>query len=166
MFDTLKSVTKPIFRKMLCSGESNTNSSRLPVSCIIADGILSFPIDIGDELGIPVIHFRTIGACCFWAYFRIPDIIEAGKGDMDRLITSVPDMETFLRCRDLPSYCRVSDLADPNLQLAADETRQSPRARALVLNTLARESVSESGSSYCNFERFIEDIRLMRQGAK
>jgi len=54
---------------------------------------------------------------------------------MDRLITSVPDMETFLRCRDLPSYCRVSNLADPNLQLAADETRQSPRARALLLNT-------------------------------
>jgi hypothetical protein len=79
MFDTLKSVTKPIFRKMLCSDESNTNSSRLPVSCIIADGILGFPIDVGDELGIPVIHFRTISACCFWAYFRIPDIIEAGE---------------------------------------------------------------------------------------
>jgi hypothetical protein len=55
--------------------------------------------------------------------------------DMDRLITSVPGMETFLRCRDLPSFCRVSNLADPNLQLVANKTRQSPRARALILNT-------------------------------
>jgi hypothetical protein len=40
---------------------------------------LSFPIDVGDELGIPVIYFRTISACCFWAYFSIPDVIEAGE---------------------------------------------------------------------------------------
>ena len=26
---------------------------------------------------------------------------------------------------------------------------------------LARESVSESGSSYCNLDRLVEDIRLM-----
>jgi hypothetical protein len=79
LFDSLNSVTMPIFRKMLFSGQLNSSSSRLPVSCIIADGIYSFPIDVGDELGIPVIHFRTISACSFWAYFRILDIIEAGE---------------------------------------------------------------------------------------
>ncbi|XP_059458902.1 7-deoxyloganetic acid glucosyl transferase-like [Corylus avellana] len=141
LFDTLNSVTMPIFRKMLFSGQLNSNSSRLQVSCIIADGIFSFPIDVGDELGIPVIHFRTISACSFWAYFRILDIIGAGElpirgnEDMDRVISSVPGMETFLRCRDLPSFCRVSNLADPNLQLVMNKTRQSPRASALILNT-------------------------------
>lgn len=54
---------------------------------------------------------------------------------MDRLISKVPGMENFLRCRDLPSFCRVRNMTDPNLQLVADETRQSPRARALILNT-------------------------------
>ena len=38
---------------------------------------------------------------------------------MDRLITNVPGMEGFLRCRDLPSFCRVSDLMDPQLLLFA-----------------------------------------------
>jgi hypothetical protein len=79
MFDTLKSVTKPLFRNMVFLGQSNSVSSGRSVTCIIVDGILSFPIDVGNELGIPVIHFRTISACCFWAYFRIPDIIEAGE---------------------------------------------------------------------------------------
>uniref|UniRef100_A0A2N9JAI7 Glycosyltransferase n=1 Tax=Fagus sylvatica TaxID=28930 RepID=A0A2N9JAI7_FAGSY len=54
---------------------------------------------------------------------------------MDRLVTSVSGMETFLRFRDLPSFCRVSNLADPKLQLFANETRQSSRAHALILNT-------------------------------
>jgi hypothetical protein len=34
------------------------------------------------------------------------------------------------------------------------------------ISRLARESVSEGGSSYSNLDRLIEDIRLMRQGAK
>jgi hypothetical protein len=55
---------------------------------------------------------------------------------MDRLISSVPGMETFLRCRDLPSFCRVSNPAESSyLQLIVKETRESPRARALILNT-------------------------------
>jgi hypothetical protein len=78
LFDSLNSVTKPLFREMLFSGQSNSNSSGRSVTCIIADGIFSFPIDVGNELGIPVIHFRTISACCIWAYFSIPYMIEAG----------------------------------------------------------------------------------------
>jgi hypothetical protein len=63
-------------------------------------------------------------------------LITLGNEDMDRLISSVPGMETFLRCRDLPSLCRVSNPAEPSyVQLIVKETRQSPRARALILNT-------------------------------
>ncbi|KAK7828073.1 7-deoxyloganetic acid glucosyltransferase [Quercus suber] len=170
IFDSIKLVTKPLFREMLCSGQLNSATGQ-SVTCIIADGILSFPIDVGNELGIPVIHFRTASACYFWACFCIQDMIEAGElpirvkfvanvcfvspqrniesnfllmrsmvttlenEDMDRLIRSVPGMETFLRIRDLPSACQVSNLADPSLQRVANKTVQSPRAHALILNT-------------------------------
>ncbi|KAF5467376.1 hypothetical protein F2P56_017204 [Juglans regia] len=145
MFNSLNSVTKPLFKEMLFTDhelQSIPGSNRRAVSCIIADGILSFAIDVGNELGIPVIHFRTIGACSFWAYFCIPDLVEAGElpirgnEDMDRILKRVPGMETFIRCRDLPSFCRTKNiLADPNLQLFVDQTRQTPGARALILNT-------------------------------
>uniref|UniRef100_A0A2N9G3S9 Glycosyltransferase n=1 Tax=Fagus sylvatica TaxID=28930 RepID=A0A2N9G3S9_FAGSY len=137
LFGAVDLVTKPLFREMLYSGQLNSVTGQ-SVSCIIVDGILSFPIDMGNEVGIPVIHFRTISSCCFWVYFLIQDMIEAGElpiKDMDRLVTSVPGMETFLRYRDLPSFCRVNNLVDPNLQLVKNETRQSPRAHALILNT-------------------------------
>ena len=63
---------------MMSSGQLNSATGQ-SVTCIIADGSMSFPIDVGNELGIPVIHFRTISACSFWAYFCIQDMIEAGE---------------------------------------------------------------------------------------
>ena len=54
--------------------------------------------------------------------------------DMEHLIRSVPGMETFLQIRDLPSFCQASNLADLDLQLVANKTRQSLRAHALILN--------------------------------
>ncbi|KAM4093872.1 hypothetical protein ACB094_06G151900 [Castanea mollissima] len=140
---SLKLVTKPIFREMLCSGQLNSATGQ-SVTCIIADGILSFPIDVGNEIGIPVIHFRIISACSFWVYFYTimsnfllmrSMVITLENEDMDCLIRSVPGMKTFFRIRDLPSFCRVSNLADPNLQYVSNMTRQSPRAHALILNT-------------------------------
>ncbi|KAG6763729.1 hypothetical protein POTOM_031168 [Populus tomentosa] len=142
LFDAMKLVTKPIFKKILLE-------TKPPVNCIIGDGILGFVGDVAIEVGVPVIYFRTVSACSFWAYFSIFDIIESGQlpirgdEDMDRLITKVPGMETFLRCRDLPSFCR---------EFVRSATRMAE---------LSRKSVREGGSSYCNLNRLIEDIRSM-----
>ncbi|XVE69324.1 hypothetical protein DITRI_Ditri09bG0143300 [Diplodiscus trichospermus] len=131
MFDAMEMKTKPSLIQMLI------NSSP-PVDCIIGDGFLGFAIDAAKELGIPIIYFRTSSACCFWVYYSIPDIIQAGElpiREMDRLITSVPGMETFLRCRDLPSFCRTSDTADSVMQRVVKQTRKSPQAHSMILNT-------------------------------
>ncbi|KAJ9175807.1 hypothetical protein P3X46_014321 [Hevea brasiliensis] len=135
LIDVLESLqlnSKPIFKQLLVE-------TRPPINCIIGDG--GFHLDIAIEPGIPIIRFRTVSASCFWTYFCVPDMIEAcelpikGKEDMDRIITKVPGMETFLRCRDLPSFCRVSDMTDPHLLMMMNETRQTPQAQALILNT-------------------------------
>ncbi|KAL4593737.1 hypothetical protein ACB092_M015800 [Castanea dentata] len=78
VFDSIKLVTEPLFKEMMYSGQLNSATGQ-SVTCIIADGSLSFPIDVGNELGIPVIHFHTISACSFWAYCCIQDMIEAGE---------------------------------------------------------------------------------------
>ncbi|XVF83832.1 hypothetical protein PTKIN_Ptkin16aG0525000 [Pterospermum kingtungense] len=135
MFKGLELRTKPIFREMLVNIEP-------PVDCIIGDGVLGLvTLDVAEELEIPLIQFRTISACCIWTYFAIPDMIEAGElpvrgdEDMDRLITSVPGVENFLRCRDLPSFCQASDIKDHSLQLIARETRNNFKGHGLLLNT-------------------------------
>ncbi|KAL6977430.1 7-deoxyloganetic acid glucosyl transferase [Sarracenia purpurea var. burkii] len=54
---------------------------------------------------------------------------------MDRAVSGVPSMESFLRVRDLPAFCRVHDVVDPGLQLVTTETQLTARAHALILNT-------------------------------
>ncbi|MBA0780876.1 hypothetical protein Gotri_004927, partial [Gossypium trilobum] len=125
---------KQSFREMLMN-------SNPPVDCVIADGFSGFAIDVANELGIPIIGFRTSSPRSFWVYYSITDIIKAGElpirgsEDMDRLITTVPGMETYLRCRDLPSFCRKSDIEDSTVQLIVKQTRKSTEADALIFNT-------------------------------
>uniref|UniRef100_A0A5B7A4K9 Glycosyltransferase n=1 Tax=Davidia involucrata TaxID=16924 RepID=A0A5B7A4K9_DAVIN len=137
---SIKAVTGPLFREMMISHNCFASENRRPVTCIIADGVLSFAGDFAIERGIPLIYFRTVSACSFWACFRMQELIEAheiplkGNG-MELLVSSVPGMEGFLRRRDLPGFCRVDDIADPRLQIIKTETRQTPRAQAVIKNT-------------------------------
>ncbi|RVW60758.1 7-deoxyloganetic acid glucosyltransferase [Vitis vinifera] len=62
---------------MISRGQGS--DTRPPVSCIIADGMMSFTIDIANEVGIPIISFRTVSACSFWAYFSALKLIESGE---------------------------------------------------------------------------------------
>ncbi|GFY83582.1 UDP-glucosyl transferase 72E1 [Actinidia rufa] len=141
LFDALSAVMRPRFREMMVSSRLGSDTKGA-VTCIIADGIMCFTIDVAEEVGIPIISFRTVSASCFWAFFCIPKLIEAGElplrgddDDMDRPASAVSGMESFLRIRDLPAFCRVHDLTDPGLQLVTTETQLTTRAHALILNT-------------------------------
>uniref|UniRef100_A0A803P1L9 7-deoxyloganetic acid glucosyltransferase n=2 Tax=Cannabis sativa TaxID=3483 RepID=A0A803P1L9_CANSA len=130
--------TKPVLREMLVSGQLGSGASPY-VTYMITDGLFGgFTLDVAEELGIPCVHFRTTSSCCFWSYFFFPLLAHSGQipiTDMDRLVTSVPGMESFLRFRDLPSMCRVSDTTNKSFQMISQVTNQTRRARALILNT-------------------------------
>ncbi|KAI3971195.1 hypothetical protein MKW92_020245 [Papaver armeniacum] len=139
MFNRVKNFIAPSFRELLTSNRFKSDA-RGPVSCIIADGGLGFAIDVAEELGIPSISFRTISACCTWIYFCSPKLVENGDipfkdEDMDQLVRSVPEMESFLRCRDLPSFYRAKEVNHPHLDFVNTATLHSIRATAHILNT-------------------------------
>ncbi|CAH2080456.1 unnamed protein product, partial [Thlaspi arvense] len=132
--------TKPLFREMITSG-CLISPSRRPFTCIMAEAVLSFAMDVADEMGIPVIYFDTISPSCLWIYACIPKLIEAGELPLPgerRLgctITCVPSMEGFLRRRDLPGFYHAGDFADPNARCIMIETQKLPNARGLITNT-------------------------------
>ncbi|KAI3695832.1 hypothetical protein L1987_78834 [Smallanthus sonchifolius] len=130
MFDCLAEITPPLLRNLILD---------FPVTCLIADGIMGFSIDAVEGTGVPVIFFRTISACAFWAYFNIQDLINSGElpfsgTNMDERIVNLKGMEGFLRQRDLPSFCR-SDINNYTLRQVSSITRRSSDAHALILNT-------------------------------
>ncbi|XP_040382240.1 7-deoxyloganetic acid glucosyltransferase-like [Oryza brachyantha] len=116
-----------------------------PVTCVVADGLLPFAVDIAEEIGVPALSFRTASACSFLAYLSLPRLFELGElpfpagHSLDEPVRGVPGMESFLRRRDLPSQCRncTEFQNDPLLEKVIEFTARSRNARALVLNTAA-----------------------------
>ncbi|KAM7500075.1 hypothetical protein LguiA_024489 [Lonicera macranthoides] len=47
-----------------------------PVTCIVSDGFMTFTIDAGEKVGIPVVRSWTIAACGFISFFHFCDIRE------------------------------------------------------------------------------------------
>lgn len=139
MYFSMKLETKRILKDMLVSSRLGSDD-REPVTSIIGDGIMGLVLEVGEDVGIPVFYFRTISACCFWAYLCMPRLVDAGElplkgNDLDVLIENIPSMEGFLRRRDLPSFCCANDLSDPAFQMVLTETSLSTRAHGLILNT-------------------------------
>ncbi|XP_057981754.1 7-deoxyloganetic acid glucosyl transferase-like [Malania oleifera] len=137
MFDSLKAAARPLLMELIVTSRVG---GRPPITCIVADGIYGFAIDVAREVGARIIFFRTVSACCLWSYMCIPNLIKAGDlpfigNDMDRPVTSIPGMEGFMRWRDLPSFMRDGDIEAPGFQLVMTESLRTPEADALILNT-------------------------------
>lgn len=63
---SLNLYAKPHFRDILVSAIPK-------ISCIIVDGVFGdLTADLVAEFGIQNIHFRTVSACCVWAYLCVP----------------------------------------------------------------------------------------------
>lgn len=57
------------------------------------------------------------------------------EDELDAAITSVPGMETYLRRRDLSSFCRAYDLKNPIIQLVLNQVQNFPKSQRHILNT-------------------------------
>ncbi|CAN6218840.1 unnamed protein product [Urochloa humidicola] len=122
-----------------------------PVTCVVADGIMAFAWDIAEELGVPVIAYRTVSACSVLAYLSVPKLL-----DLDEPVRGVSGMESFLRRRDLPIQCRylTETHQDPLLKVMVAATVDSRKARALVLNT----TLSLEGPSLAHLAEEMRDV--------
>ncbi|KAL2548759.1 UDP-glycosyltransferase 85A2 [Forsythia ovata] len=139
LLDSMEAVSVPLFQEMVTSGPYGPNSEK-PITCILADGIFCFAVDIAKQIGVPLLYFDTVSTCGLWTYLCLPKLIESGefpfKGDdLDELIVNAPGMEGFLRRRDLPSFYRTKNINDPIIQLVLNEDRHLPLAQGLIFNT-------------------------------
>ncbi|KAI3776067.1 hypothetical protein L1987_45828 [Smallanthus sonchifolius] len=139
LFEGMKNVTEPVFREMMVSGCFSSKSD-FPVTVIIPDGSFAFALDVAEEIQVPLIYFETVSPCALWTYLCLPNLIGAGEvpfdgNDLDIIIKGVPGTETFLRRRDLPSFCRFNNVANPVTEIIMKEARYVPRAHGVILNT-------------------------------
>ncbi|XP_077214019.1 7-deoxyloganetin glucosyltransferase-like [Tasmannia lanceolata] len=125
--------------------ELNDTPGAPPISCIVSDGVMSFTLDVAEELRIPEVLFWTTSACGLWAYIHYRQLIERGltplkdesyltNGYLDTRIDWIPGMKD-IRLRDLPSFFRTTDPNDIMLHFPLREAERAYRASAVIINT-------------------------------
>ncbi|PHT76248.1 7-deoxyloganetin glucosyltransferase [Capsicum annuum] len=132
--------------KELLARLNNTSSSNVPpISCIVADGSMSFTLSAAQDLGIPQVFFRTVSACGLLGYMHYRDLVEKGytplkdesyltNGYLDITLDWIPGMNG-IRLRDLPSFVRTTNPEEYVIKFAIQEAERSKNACAMVLNT-------------------------------
>ncbi|RWR79285.1 7-deoxyloganetin glucosyltransferase [Cinnamomum micranthum f. kanehirae] len=106
------------------------------ISCILSDGGMSFTLDAGEELGIPVVFFWTPSAC---------DENFLTNGSLDMPIDWIRGMNG-IRLRDIPSFIRTTDPDDIMLNFFIREGERASKAVAVIMNTfddLEQKSLNE-----------------------
>ncbi|KAK7366882.1 hypothetical protein VNO80_08885 [Phaseolus coccineus] len=171
IWDLISSTTlhaKPFLRDILLSHTPQTPT----LSCVIQDGIfgsLSAGVASDFNVSMPIIHFRTISSCCFWAYMSATNLLQCqelpirGDEDMDRIIKNMPGMENLLRCRDLPSFFRPDKKGNSTFESYVDRSRQSLAADAVILNSfedLEGPVLSQYVSIFAKFTPFARSTTI------
>ncbi|AQK56474.1 UDP-glycosyltransferase 85A7 [Zea mays] len=116
-----------------------------PVSCVIADGVMSFAQRVAEEMGILALVFWTTSACGFMGYLHFAELIRRGyvplkdesdltNGYLDTAIDWIPGMPD-IRLKDIPSFIRTTDRDDVMLNFDGGEAQNARRARGVILNT-------------------------------
>ncbi|XP_024169626.1 (R)-mandelonitrile beta-glucosyltransferase [Rosa chinensis] len=141
-YSTSKNCLAP-FRSLLSVLNSSPNSP--PVTCIVADGGMTFTLDAAQELGLPEVLLKTHSACGFLCYLHYAHLIEKGltplkdatyltNGYLDTVIDWIPGIRS-IRLRDIPTFIRTTDPDDIMLKYLAVEMERAQRASAIVINT-------------------------------
>ncbi|KAI3989709.1 hypothetical protein MKX01_009201 [Papaver californicum] len=116
-----------------------------PVSCIVADGCMSFTLEAAKEFGIQVMMYWPISFSSFVCILHFPNLIQRGlvpikdenyltNGYLDTPIDGIPGVKD-IRFRDLPSNVRTTDPNDPMFDFLMRETGRSYDATGLIFNT-------------------------------
>ncbi|XP_058096486.1 7-deoxyloganetin glucosyltransferase-like [Magnolia sinica] len=141
--DSLRKKCVEPFRELVTKLNSSLNTP--PVTCIVADGIMTFTLQVAEEVGVPEVLFWPMSASGFMGFFQYRELIQRGlvpmkdesfltNGYLDTRIDWIPGMRD-IRLKDIPSYIRTTDPNDIMLTFADNEVQNSRKASAVILHT-------------------------------
>ncbi|ESW20397.1 hypothetical protein PHAVU_006G205600 [Phaseolus vulgaris] len=150
------------FRDLLARlNHSATTGLNPPVTCLVSDCFVTFPIQAAQELGLPVLLLSPLSAGAFWSFMHYRTLVERGtvplkdesdltNGYLDAKADCIPGLTNF-RLKDLPDFMRTTDPNDVMLNFFIEETDKIPSASAVVFNTfdeLERDAINAISSSF------------------
>ncbi|XP_020222297.1 7-deoxyloganetin glucosyltransferase [Cajanus cajan] len=132
-----------------------------PVTCLVTDCFMSFPIQAAQEFSLPLLFFSPVGAGAFSSFIHFTTLFDRGilpfkdksyltNGYLDTKVDCIPGLQNF-RLKDLPSYIRITDPNDFMLEYFIEVANRIPRASAVVFNTfdeLERDALNALSSVF------------------
>ncbi|KAL8156014.1 7-deoxyloganetin glucosyltransferase-like [Apium graveolens] len=148
------------FSNLISELNDSSVSGVPPVTCIVADAIMTFTMEAAQQFNIPELLFWTASACGLIAYMQYHQLVEKGytplqdtsyetNGYLDTIIDWAPGMKD-VKLKDFPSFIRTTDPNDIMLNFFIAEIAAIPIAQAVIINTFdaleqdALEAVSAS----------------------
>ncbi|WOH04906.1 hypothetical protein DCAR_0624318 [Daucus carota subsp. sativus] len=145
---------KPITSLVSQFNEANVDSDVPPVTCIIADGLMTFALKVADQFRIAKVLFWTASTCGLLAYSQYGQLVERGytplkdesyvtNGYLDAIVDGIPGMKD-MKLRDFPSFVRTTDINDIMFNHLKNEAQAISNCDALIIHTfdaLEKDSV-------------------------
>ncbi|GMN27436.1 hypothetical protein TIFTF001_001641 [Ficus carica] len=105
-----------------------------PVTCIVADGFMSFAVgSAAQQLGISLVKLFSISACGLLALKQLHES-SLTNNILDIFIDWVPEMKS-VRLRDLPTLWRITDSNDLLFNFCMEIAENASEASAVVIHT-------------------------------
>ncbi|PIA34007.1 hypothetical protein AQUCO_03900119v1 [Aquilegia coerulea] len=132
------------FRKLLDKlNRESANSGTSKVTCILADAILAFPLDVAEELGIPGVVLWTMSAAFLMMNIHCQHLIEKGviplkdwsnmsKDYWNTPVDLIPGVSD-IRLKDLPTYFFNED--NPMENFVVSQLQTVSKASAIIIHT-------------------------------
>ncbi|KAF8780661.1 hypothetical protein HU200_001264 [Digitaria exilis] len=131
----------------LLSKLNHGDSGAPPVTCLVADAVMSFAYDAAREIGVPCAALWTASACGLVAYRHYRHLVEWGlvpfKDDaqvvddayLDTMVHGIRGLCDGMRLRDFPSFIRTVDRGDIMLNFFIHEAGRLSLPNAVMVNT-------------------------------
>ncbi|KAG2659339.1 hypothetical protein PVAP13_1KG347100 [Panicum virgatum] len=132
--------------KRLIERLSSPDSGVPPVTCVVADSVMSFSLDAAREAGVPCALFWTASACGYMGYRHFQLLMDQGlaplkdeeqlrNGYLDTPMGWAPGMSKHMRLRDFPTFIYTMRRGDILLDFMMREVARADAADAVILNT-------------------------------
>ncbi|XP_014518237.1 7-deoxyloganetin glucosyltransferase [Vigna radiata var. radiata] len=134
------------FRKLLARlNHSATTGLNPPVTCLVSDCFVTFPIQAAKELEIPVLLLSPLSAAALWSFMHYGTLVQRGivplkdesyltNGYLETKVDCIPGLKNY-RLKDLPDFLRTTDPNDTMLNFFIEETVKIPSGSAIVFNS-------------------------------
>ncbi|XP_027354875.1 7-deoxyloganetin glucosyltransferase-like [Abrus precatorius] len=142
---TRKNFLHPFLNLLARLNRSATVGLIPPVTCLVSDCFMTFPIQAAQELALPVLLFCPASAATLLSIIHFPTLVEKGitplkdesyltNGYLNAKVECIPGMQSF-RLKDLPTYIRTTDPKDLMIEFLIEVAGRVHRDCAIVINT-------------------------------